>query len=209
MPPLSPSAPVRSQVFQPGRPEGRGLAAAYGPRVGGPDPVDNAGGRRIPRGGSPQESGFRRGQRPSVHRLQRCRRPKGPRASGATAAPTPAGHPVQRRSDCTGVPSDAEDRGGRRSSPGAGAGHEAQDTPGPGRGSVRQGRNPRDPCCRVWRRTSQQGSGGVTTAAGYGGTQHSSGRLWRGRHCLPPLHIPSDHPWGDASRAIVPCPKRD
>jgi hypothetical protein len=29
---------------------------------------------------------FRCGQRPSVHRLQRCRGPSGPRASGATAA---------------------------------------------------------------------------------------------------------------------------
>ena len=40
MPPLSPSEPVRTQVFQPGRPYGRGLAAAYGPRVEGPDPMD-------------------------------------------------------------------------------------------------------------------------------------------------------------------------
>ncbi|KAJ5577368.1 hypothetical protein N7459_006332, partial [Penicillium hispanicum] len=40
LPPLSPSAPVRAQVFQPGRPDGRGLAAAYGPRVEGPDPTD-------------------------------------------------------------------------------------------------------------------------------------------------------------------------
>jgi hypothetical protein len=30
---------------------------------------------------------FRCGQRPSVHRLQRCRGPSGPRASGAAAAP--------------------------------------------------------------------------------------------------------------------------
>jgi hypothetical protein len=58
LPPLSPSAPVRTQVFQPGRLCRRGLAAAYGPRVEGPDPVDNAGGRRIPQGGSLQESRF-------------------------------------------------------------------------------------------------------------------------------------------------------
>ena len=88
LPPLSPSGPVRTQVFRPSRPGGRWLAAAYGPRVEGPDPVDNADERRIPRGGSPQESSIRRGQRPSVHRLHRCRRPKGPRASGATAAPS-------------------------------------------------------------------------------------------------------------------------
>jgi hypothetical protein len=93
LPPLSPSAPVRTQWFPPGRPGGRWRAAAYGPRVEGPDPVDNAGERRIPRGGSPQESGFRCGQRPSVHRLQRCRRPKGPRASGATATPAPGPKP--------------------------------------------------------------------------------------------------------------------
>jgi hypothetical protein len=56
LPPLSPSAPVRTQVSQPGRPCGRGLAAAYGPRVEGPDPVDDAGERRIPQGGSLPES---------------------------------------------------------------------------------------------------------------------------------------------------------
>ncbi|KAJ5195653.1 uncharacterized protein N7498_009091, partial [Penicillium cinerascens] len=56
LPPLSPSEPVRTQVFQPGRPCGRWLAAAYGPRVEGPDPVDNADERRIPQGGFLQES---------------------------------------------------------------------------------------------------------------------------------------------------------
>ena len=58
LPQLSPSVPVRTQVIQPGRPCGRGLTAAYGPRVEGPDPVDNAGERRIPQGGSLQESRF-------------------------------------------------------------------------------------------------------------------------------------------------------
>ena len=93
LPPLSPSAPVRTQVFPPGRPSGRGRAAAYGPRVEGPDPVDNAGERRIPRGGSPQESSIRRGQRPSVHRLHRCRGRRGPRASGAATTAPPGVNP--------------------------------------------------------------------------------------------------------------------
>jgi hypothetical protein len=57
--PIAPTKPLSAGPhagIQPGRPLGRGLAAAYGPRVEGPDPVDNAGERRIPRGGSPQES---------------------------------------------------------------------------------------------------------------------------------------------------------
>ena len=78
LPPLSPSAPVRTQVFPPGRPSGRGRAAAYGPRVEGPDPVDNAGERRIPRGGSLQESKFQvwpaaiRPQTPAMPRPKRA-----------------------------------------------------------------------------------------------------------------------------------------
>lgn len=59
--PIAPTKPLSASphaVIQPGRPCGRGLAAACGPRVEGPDPVDNAGERRIPRGGSLQESKF-------------------------------------------------------------------------------------------------------------------------------------------------------
>lgn len=41
------------------RPHRRRRAAAYGPQEGGPDPVDNADERRIPRGGSPRESRYR------------------------------------------------------------------------------------------------------------------------------------------------------
>jgi hypothetical protein len=148
LPPLSPSAPVRTQVFQPGRPDGRWLAAAYGPRVEGPDPVDNAGERRIPRGGSPQESGFRCGQRPSVHRLQRCRRPKGPRASGATATPTPG--PKPRR----GTPRQ------QRITHGGWCRAQGAHTPDPGRGSIRQGRLPLLPGTR--RTHSSDRCGGET-----------------------------------------------
>jgi hypothetical protein len=50
LPPLSPSAPVRSQGIPPGRPHGRWRAAAYGPRVEGPDSADtptNGGSRGV------------------------------------------------------------------------------------------------------------------------------------------------------------------
>ena len=130
LPPLSPSAPVRTQVFPPGRPSGRGRAAAYGPRVEGPDPVDNAGERRIPRGGSPQESGVRRGQRPSVHRLHRCRGPRGPRASGAATTATPGVNPGGRAAAADDLPS------------GVVSDTRSRKAPAPGRGSVRQGRVP-------------------------------------------------------------------
>ena len=55
--------------------------AAYGPRVGGPDPADtptNGGSRGA---APPGNLGIRTGQRPMIHRLQRCRGPRGPRAS--------------------------------------------------------------------------------------------------------------------------------
>ena len=92
--PIAPTKPLSAgpHAGPAGRPYGRCLAAAYGPRVEGPDPVDNAGERRI-HGRLPQESGFRCGQRPSIHRPHRCRRPKGPRTSGATATPTPGPKP--------------------------------------------------------------------------------------------------------------------
>jgi hypothetical protein len=38
---------------------------------------------------------------------------------------------------------------------------------------------------------------------------HQAGKVCRERrHFVPSLHILSDHRWGDATRAIVPCPKR-
>lgn len=80
-PHCSPSEPVRTQVTPSDRPRGRWRAAAYGPRVGGPDPADTP-----TKGGSrgaapPGNLGIRTGQRPTIHRLHRCRGPKGPRAS--------------------------------------------------------------------------------------------------------------------------------
>ncbi|GAQ08624.1 hypothetical protein ALT_5945 [Aspergillus lentulus] len=76
-----PSEPVRTQVIPSDRPRGRWRAAAYGPRVGGPDPADTP-----TKGGSrgaapPGNLGIRTGQRPTIHRLHRCRGPNGPRAS--------------------------------------------------------------------------------------------------------------------------------
>ncbi|KAK9644967.1 hypothetical protein HCH54_007379 [Aspergillus fumigatus] len=80
-PHCSPSEPVRTQVIPSDRPRGRWRAAAYGPRVGGPDPADTP-----TKGGSrgaapPGNLGIRTGQRPTIHRLHRCRGPNGPRAS--------------------------------------------------------------------------------------------------------------------------------
>ena len=87
LPPLSPSAPVRTQVTH--RPPGGGVWAlrhtVLGWRV--QYPAGHAGEQRMPRGGSPQESGFRYGEPPTVHRRHRCRGPRGPRASGAAAVP--------------------------------------------------------------------------------------------------------------------------
>ncbi|KAJ6060123.1 hypothetical protein N7444_001977 [Penicillium canescens] len=58
--PIAPTKPLSTgpHAGPTRRPCGRWLAAAYGPRVKGPDPVDNADERRIPRGGSLQESEF-------------------------------------------------------------------------------------------------------------------------------------------------------
>lgn len=58
--PIAPTKPLSTgpHAGPTRRPCGRWLAAAYGPRVEGPDPVDNADERRIPRGGSLQESEF-------------------------------------------------------------------------------------------------------------------------------------------------------
>lgn len=85
LPPLSPSEPVRTQVIPPGRPCGRWRAAAYGSRVGGPDPADtptNGGSRGAAPPGNLRNND---GQRPRIHRLQRCRWPKGPRTSVTVA----------------------------------------------------------------------------------------------------------------------------
>jgi hypothetical protein len=162
--PIAPTKPLSAGPhagIQPGHPLGRGLAAAYGPRVEGPDPVDNAGERRIPRGGSPQESwcqvwpaairpqtpavpgtkwppGF--GRRGDAKRMTRYD-PGQPRAAGVTGAPP--------ERDAPNTPSAGGGRGGtgRRSAKpqqtitsGAGAGPKASHTPEPERRSVLQGR---------------------------------------------------------------------
>jgi hypothetical protein len=86
--PFAPTKPLSAGPhagIPPGRPRGRWQAAAYGPRVEGPDPADtptNGGSRRV----APSRNlSFRDGQRPTIHRLQRCRGPRGPRASVTVA----------------------------------------------------------------------------------------------------------------------------
>src|SRR3954464_7699119 len=78
--PIAPTKPLSTgpHAGPTRRPCGRWLAAAYGPRVEGPDPVDNADERRI-RGAAPSRNlSFRYGQRPLIHRLQQCRGRKPP-----------------------------------------------------------------------------------------------------------------------------------
>src|SRR5699024_6131913 len=90
VPPLkAPRAPVRTQRIPPGeRPHGRRRTAAYGPQEGGPDPVDNADERRIPRGGSPRESRYR--DWPAAND------PQTPTVPGTQRSPG-FGHPSARR----------------------------------------------------------------------------------------------------------------
>ena len=90
-------------MIQPGRPCGRRLAAACGPRVEGPDPVDNADERRIPRGGSLQESKFQvwpAAIRPQTPAVPGTKRPPGfGRHSGAPRRLdiSQVGHPILGR----------------------------------------------------------------------------------------------------------------
>ena len=83
LPPLSPSVPVRSQVFKAqDRPCGRGgllRHTALGWRVRTPWTTPANGGSH---GAAPSRNlCIRCGQRPSIHRLRRCRVPNGPRTS--------------------------------------------------------------------------------------------------------------------------------
>lgn len=96
LPPLkAPRAPVRTQRIPPGkRPHGRRRAAAYGPQEGGPDPVDNADERRIPRGGSPRESRYR--DWPAAND------PQTPTVPGTQRSPG-FGHPSARRGPAPSV----------------------------------------------------------------------------------------------------------
>ncbi|KAK9582431.1 hypothetical protein V6Z92_006614 [Aspergillus fumigatus] len=100
-PHCSPSEPVRTQVIPSDRPRGRWRAAAYGPRVGGPDPADTP-----TKGGSrgaapPGNLGIRTGQRPTIHRLHRCRGPNGPglRSSQRCGLPGVFKHSTKRPRD--------------------------------------------------------------------------------------------------------------
>ena len=114
--PIAPTKPLstgpHAGVQRPGPPlragGGGGVAAAYGPREEGPTPWTTPanGGSH---GAAPSRNlCVRRGQRPSIHRLRRCRGPKGPRASDTT-------HP--ERSDTMGHPS-RPNRGRRTTLPG-------------------------------------------------------------------------------------------
>jgi hypothetical protein len=140
--PIAPTKPLSAGPhagIPPGHPLGRGRAAAYGPRVEGPDPVDDAGERRIPRGGSPQESWCQvwpaaiRPQTPAVPGTKRppgfrrhsdaptsdSVRPEQPRAAGITGAPPGGDAPNAhtRRAAAGEGPADAERSCSRRSPP--------------------------------------------------------------------------------------------
>ena len=172
-PHCSPSEPVRTQVIPSDRPRGRWRAAAYGPRVEGPDPVDDAGERRIPRGGSPQESGVRRGQRPSIHRLHRCRGRRGPRASGAATTAPPGVNPGGAR------------RRRRRSSIGGGVGHEVTQGTSPGEGIGQAGKGPPHPIGVGLRGTQHAGGGGGVTASAGAWWHINTLAVGRGRGIAP------------------------
>ena len=189
LPPLSPSAPVRTQGSRRATLSGGGglRHTALGWRVRTPWTTPANGGSHG--AAPPRNLGVRCGQRPSVHRLQRCRGPSGPRASGATATPhiglgttrATAGHwhhgrgPRGGRSERTYMAGGGRGGTGQRGAKlqqtitsGAGAGPKASHTPEPERRSVLQGRS-------------------------------------RGERGLSPLHIPSDRGWADGRRAIVPA----
>lgn len=190
LPPLSPSAPVRTQGSRRATLSGGGglRHTALGWRVRTPWTTPANGGSHG--AAPPRNLGVRCGQRPSVHRLQRCRGPSGPRASGATATRhvrlgttrATAGHwhhgRAPREGDAPNAhtwraaagegPANAERSCSRRSPPVLVPGLRRLNTPEPERRSVLQGRR-------------------------------------RGERVLSPLHIPSDRGWADGRRAIVPA----
>jgi hypothetical protein len=160
LPPLSPSAPVRTQGSSRATLSGGGWLrhTALGWRVRTPWTTPANGGSHG--AAPPRNLGVRCGQRPSVHRLQRCRGPSGPRASGATApphvcldttlataSPGVTGAPREGRSEHTVAGGGRGGTGRRRAklqqtiTSGAGAGPKASLTPEPERRSVLQGRS--------------------------------------------------------------------
>ena len=149
LPPLkAPRAPVRTQRIPPGkRPHRRRRAAAYGPREGGPDPVDNADERRIPRGGSPRESRYR--DWPAAND------PQTPTVPGTQRSPG-FGHPSARRGPTPSVIKPVKaarggpqrDCGGRLAPvPGAGATHAASPTRHRSQRDSRPGREEEETGC--------------------------------------------------------------
>jgi hypothetical protein len=84
-----PRTPVRTQVIPAGRPRGRWRAAAYGPRVGGPDRASTLANSGYRTAAPPGNLDGNAGQRPMIHRPHRCRRPEGPRASVALGEASP------------------------------------------------------------------------------------------------------------------------
>lgn len=93
LPPLSPSAPVRTQVIRQAALAGVCQAAACGPRVKGPDLAGTPANGGFREAAPSRNLSFRHGQRPSIHRPQRCRAPKGTRASVAAATQTVPAQP--------------------------------------------------------------------------------------------------------------------
>ena len=86
-PTVAPQTPVRTQGVPPVRPCGRCVACGIRASGGGSGPADtptNGGSRGA---APPGNLGIRTGQRPTIHRLHRCRGPNGPRASVTPAGP--------------------------------------------------------------------------------------------------------------------------
>ncbi|KAJ5223217.1 uncharacterized protein N7469_009457 [Penicillium citrinum] len=158
LPPLSPSAPVRTQVFPPGRPGGRRRAAAYGPRVEGPDPVDDAGERRIPRGGSPPGI-WCQAWPAAIH----------PQTPSVPGAQRPPGFGRSDDGPSGGEPGGGARRRRRRSSIGGGVGHEVTQGTSPGEGIVQAGKGPLHPTDAGQRGTTTRRGGRRGDCGGYYG----------------------------------------
>jgi hypothetical protein len=189
LPPLSPSAPVRTQGSRRATLSGGGglRHTALGWRVRTPWTTPANGGSHG--AAPPRNLGVRRGQRPSVHRLQRCRGPSGPRASGATATP-----PHLTRYD----PSNREPQASRARPPGGGR-SERTYTAGGGRGGTGRRGAKLQP-------TITSGAGAGPKASHTPEPERRSvlqGRSRGERSLLSPLHIPTDRAWAGGCRAIV------
>jgi hypothetical protein len=186
LPPLSPSAPVRTQESSRATLSGGGWLrhTALGWRVRTPWTTPANGGSHG--AAPPRNLGVRCGQRPSVHRLQRCRGPSGPRASGAAATP----HVWLGTSLATASV-------GRHGRAPRGTLRTHLSRRRPGRDRQTQSEAAADDHLRCWCRAQ-----GVTHTR----TRKAiclAGKICRGERGLSPLHIPSDPTWAAGRGAIV------